>query len=62
MQGGVHNGLDAYPFDKFWKIVGEYGCPVVFGIDAHEPDNLLLDYSDEIRYMIETFKLNVVGL
>lgn len=62
LKGGIHNGLDSYPFDKFWKIVGEYGCPVVFGIDAHEPVNFLLDYSDEIRYMIETFKLNVVGL
>lgn len=62
LHGGVHNGLDAYPFDKFWKIVGEYGCPVVFGIDAHEPNNLLIDYSDEIRYMVETFKLNIIGL
>ena len=60
--GGIHNGLDSYPYNKFWKIAGEYKCPVVFGIDAHDPDDFLLDYSDEIRYMIETFKLNVVSL
>ena len=62
MNGGVHNGIDSYPYDKFWKVVGEYGCPVVFGIDAHNPIDLLVDYSDEIKYMVETFNLNVVEL
>lgn len=62
IKGGIHSGLDSYPYDKFWKIASEYNCPVVFGIDAHDPNDFLIDYSDEIRYMIETFKLNVVGL
>ena len=62
MKGGIHSGIDSYPYDKFWKVVGEYGCPVVFGIDAHNPFDLLIDYRDEIKYMVETFHLNVVEL
>ncbi len=27
-----------YPCRKFWKLVGEMGCPVVLGIDAHGPN------------------------
>ena len=60
--GGIHNGDLYYPFNKFWKLAGELKCPVVFGIDAHDPNDFLLNYEDEIRYWIETFKLNVVGL
>ncbi len=26
-----------YPRDDFWKIAGEEGCDVVFGLDAHKP-------------------------
>ena len=60
--GGVHNGDLYYPFNKFWKLAGELKCPVVFGIDAHDPNDFLLNYEEEVRYWIETFKLNVVGL
>ena len=36
----------AYPFRKFWEIVSDYGCKVVFGVDAHLPLTLL----DKTRY------------
>lgn len=26
-----------YPREDFWKIAGEVGCDVVFGLDAHQP-------------------------
>lgn len=29
-----------YPNERFWKIAGEEGCEVVFGVDAHTPDAL----------------------
>ena len=28
-----------YPCHRFWDIVAQYGCPVVIGIDAHDPDD-----------------------
>ncbi len=28
-----------YPAHHFWEIVGQYGCPVVIGIDAHDPED-----------------------
>lgn len=27
-----------YPNPRFWRVVGEEGCNVVFGTDAHEPE------------------------
>ena len=29
-----------YPDDRFWRIAGEENCRVVFGCDAHHPDDL----------------------
>lgn len=26
-----------YPYEDFWKIVGEIGCKVIIGVDAHNP-------------------------
>ena len=31
----------SYPDERFWKIAGEEGCPVVFGCDAHTPAAVL---------------------
>ena len=31
----------SYPDERFWKIAGEQGCPVVFGCDAHTPAAVL---------------------
>lgn len=33
---GIREGR-FYPDERFWKIAGEVGCPVVIGFDAHEP-------------------------
>ena len=29
-----------YPVEEFWKIAGEYQCPVVIGVDAHKSTSL----------------------
>ena len=34
---GIRDGR-YYPMERFWKLVGEVGAPVVFGSDAHSPD------------------------
>ena len=33
---GIRSGRK-YPQERFWKIVGQEGCDVVFGFDAHAP-------------------------
>ena len=40
-----------YPSNYFWDIVGEYGCPVVIGVDAHNP----LDYEKTQYAFYEEF-------
>lgn len=30
-----------YPYRKFWEIISEYDCNVVYGYDAHNPADLL---------------------
>lgn len=30
-----------YPDERFWRIAGEEGCAVVFGVDAHNPGEIL---------------------
>lgn len=27
-----------YPVEAFWKIAGEEGCDVIYGLDAHQPE------------------------
>lgn len=36
---GLYEGRH-YPDDRFWKIAGEEGCQVIFGVDAHNPEAL----------------------
>ena len=36
---GLHDGRN-YPRKDFWKLVGEYGNPVIIGADAHNPEAL----------------------
>lgn len=33
---GIANGRH-YPVEAFWQMVGQYGCPVILGSDAHRP-------------------------
>ncbi len=35
-----------YPCNHFWDIVGEYGVPVVIGVDAHNPKDYLVTKYD----------------
>ncbi len=36
----------AYPYRRFWEIAAEYGCKVVYGVDAHLP----MTFLDKTRY------------
>ena len=60
LKGCEHDPDALYPFDKFWKIAGEVGSPVVIGIDAHDPKDFRLDYNNVIFYFKDKFKLNII--
>ena len=57
--GGIRKGLYkiddemlySYPNDHFFEIVGEMGCKVILGIDAHDPN----DFNDEIFETLNRF-------
>lgn len=57
---GIREGRN-YPVEKFWKIAGEFGSPVVFGLDAHNVtgacDLESLPYAIEI---CKKYNLNVL--
>ena len=51
-----------YPNELFWKIAGEIGSPVTFGVDAHDPDAILMKDTVAIANgMVKKFKLNYIG-
>lgn len=57
---GLNNNRH-YPNPLFWQLVGEEGCQVVFGIDAHSPEEVLNQKPEEIALsMVETFGLNLL--
>lgn len=48
-----------YPVEEFWQIAGEVGCPVIIGVDAHDPS--ALTYSPSFAYakkLIEKYQLH----
>ena len=49
-----------YPYPEFWKIVGEYGCNVCLGIDAHSPSDMD-DIHCEVNDIIKAYKLNLMN-
>lgn len=51
-----------YPNDVFWQLVGEEGCPVVLGIDAHEPE-AILDTATEQKALetVEKYGLHLLN-
>lgn len=50
-----------YPNDRFWKIAGEVGVPVVLGCDAHAPADAADRKSEERALAIaEQFRLNLL--
>lgn len=68
--GGLRKGLHTftnskqkrflYPHFDFWKIVSEYGCKVVIGVDAHCPDDFENDMLFLALGLIEELHLNFV--
>lgn len=57
-------GLSAfrhYPYPRFWEIAAEEGCEVVFGIDAHAPEEIR-DKKPEMMAlaMVKEFDLNLL--
>ena len=61
IRGETHQGYENYPFDKFWKVAGELQVPVVIGIDAHNPIDLLIDCSPFIEEFVSKHHLNVIN-
>lgn len=54
-------GRRPYPKDKFWEMVGRYGCKVVFGSDAHSPAELLCTEDfDRAMEMVDKYGLNYI--
>jgi len=50
-----------YPTDALWQIVGEEGCKVVLGIDAHTPDQILDPMPEERALrMVRQYGLNLL--
>ncbi len=46
-----------YPALPFWQLANEIGCDVVFGSDAHKPENLLDPFAYKYaKEMIKNFK------
>lgn len=41
--GGVRNHFSkmSYPFPKFWEVAAQVGGPVMIGVDAHSPEDLI---------------------
>lgn len=57
---GIHSGRH-YPREDFWKIVGQTGCKVVLGCDAHSPQGLA-DFPSEDKAMelVKRYDLNLL--
>ena len=50
-----------YPRDSFWKIAGEEGCKVVFGLDAHAAVEAYDGASLELaKSIVEKYNLNLI--
>ncbi len=52
-----------YPNPEFWKIVGEVGCEVIIGADAHSPEALLRcqkNYSEIVEKFVNRYNLKLV--
>ena len=50
-----------YPDNRLWEVVGEEGCKVIFGADAHSPD-VVTDLATEQKAleMVKTYGLNLI--
>jgi histidinol-phosphatase (PHP family) len=62
---GRHNRIGeeidvAYPYPKFWDLVGQSGVPVIIGVDDHDPNELLHSPFDWARDFVKKRSLNYV--
>lgn len=57
---GMGSGRN-YPAERFWKIPGEIGNRVIFGLDAHSPEHMRDRGSYErCAEMAEKYRLNII--
>lgn len=57
---GLEDGRH-YPNESFWKIAGEEGCDVIFGIDAHTPAAFeFANALQQARQMVQRHRLNLL--
>ena len=52
-----------YPHPEFWRIVGEVGCEVIIGVDAHSPEAILRcqkNYSEIVEKFVKRYNLKLV--
>ena len=49
-----------YPYPPFWEIVGQEGCKVVFGVDAHSPSHYQTADYDTFLKLVKDYGLNLV--
>ena len=50
-----------YPNTEFWKIASECGCAAIMGIDAHEPEDILLEHTREAgKRLANEYSLNLL--
>ncbi len=51
-----------YPKEAFWKVAGEEGAPVTFGLDAHEGKDACDEESFKVAMgMVKKYGLNYIG-
>ena len=57
---GLRTGRN-YPDERFWRLVGEEGNDVIFGSDAHRPEDVLVQSSvDEAMKIVEKYSLRLL--
>jgi len=51
-----------YPNGEFWRIAGEVGCPAVFGLDAHTPQDACDPASlEKAKRIVDKYGVNYIG-
>lgn len=51
-----------YPNPWFWEIAGKLGCPVTFGLDAHEAEAAYDGASlVKAKELVKKYNLNYIG-
>ena len=50
-----------YPRQQFWEIAGRIGCPVVFGCDAHTPQDVVDPVTEKLALeMVKAYNLQLL--